>query len=75
MDDKAINRHYGISGILDSIMRGLESSGKDLHALKIDDLAPIDEFHTRGKESTIEIAHLAQIQPNQLLLCCQVLKI
>jgi hypothetical protein len=30
MDDKAINEHYGISGILNSILNGLESSGKDL---------------------------------------------
>ncbi|MDH5463915.1 MAG: hypothetical protein OEW49_06360 [Nitrosopumilus sp.] len=49
MDDKAISKHYGISGILNSIIRGLESSGKDLHALNLDDLASIDEFHTRGK--------------------------
>jgi len=68
MDDKAINKHYGISGILDSITRGLESSGKDLHALNLDDLAPIDEFHTRGKESTIEIADLAQIQRHHKVL-------
>ena len=68
MDDKAINKHYGISGIMDSIVRGLESSGKDLHALNLDDLAPIDEFHTRGKESTIEIANLAQIYPNHNVL-------
>jgi len=59
MDEKAINKHYGVSGILNSIIHGLESSGKDLHALNLDDLAPIDEFHTRGKESTIEIADLA----------------
>ena len=68
MDDKAINKHYGISGILNSILEGLESSGKDLHALNLDDLAPIDEFHTRGKESTIEIADLAQIQPHHKVL-------
>ncbi len=68
MDDKAIGKHYGIRGILNSIIRGLESSGKDLHALTIDDLAPIDEFHTRGKESTIEIGNLAQIQPHHKVL-------
>ena len=68
MDDKAINEHYGISGILNSILDALESSGKDLHALKPDDLAPVDEFHTRGKESTIEIAHLAQLQSHYNVL-------
>ena len=68
MDDTAISEHYGIKGILNSILKGLESSGKDLDALKIDDLAPIDEFHTRGKESTIEIADLARIQSHHKVL-------
>ena len=68
MDDKAINKHYGISGILNSILDGLESSGKDLHSLEPNDLSPIDEFHTRGKESTIEIADLAQLQPHHTVL-------
>lgn len=63
MDENAINNHYGISGILYSILDALESSGKDLQALKPDDLAPIDEFHTRGKASTVEIANLASLQP------------
>ena len=62
MDDEAVSSHYGISGILDSILKGLESSGKNLQSLVPNDLAPIDEFHTRGKESTIEIANLAQLQ-------------
>ena len=68
MDDKEISKHYGISGILNSILEGLESSGKDLHSLTPDDLSPIDEFHTRGKESTIEIANLAQIHPHHNVL-------
>ena len=68
MDDEAINRYYGISGIFDSILDALESSGKDIHALKPEDLAPVDEFHTRGKESTIEIANLVQLQPHHSVL-------
>ncbi len=68
MDDVAINKHYGISGILDSILNGLESSGKNLQSLEPNDLAPIDEFHTRGKESTIEIANLAQLKPHHNVL-------
>ncbi len=68
MDDQAINKHYGISGILNSILDGLESSGKNLHTLEPKDLSPIDEFHTRGKESTIEIASLAQLQPHHKVL-------
>ena len=68
MDDEAISKHYGISGILDSILKGLESSGKNLQSLVPNDLAPIDEFHTRGKDSTIEIANLAQLQSHHNVL-------
>jgi MPBQ/MSBQ methyltransferase len=68
MDDKAINNYYGISGILNSILNGLESLGKDTHSLKPEDLSPIDEFHTRGKESTIEIAQLAQLNSHHKVL-------
>ena len=68
MDDEAVSNHYAISGILDSILKGLESSGKNLQSLVPDDLAPIDEFHTRGKESTIEIANLAQLQSHHNVL-------
>ena len=68
MDENAVNNHYGISGILKSILDGLESSGKDLNSLTPGDLAPIDEFHTRGKESTIEISKLAEIQPDHSIL-------
>jgi len=68
MNDEAVRNHYGISGILDSILKGLESSGKNLQSLVPNDLAPIDEFHTRGKESTIEIANLAQLQSHHDVL-------
>jgi len=68
MDENEINSHYGISGILNSILNALKSSGKDLESLKPDDLAPIDEFHTRGKVSTIEIANLASPQPHHKVL-------
>lgn len=62
MDEESVNAHYGLSGILDSIIKALETSGKSLDSLEPSDLAPIDEFHTRGKESTIEIANLAQLE-------------
>ena len=68
MDDIAVGNHYGIGGILDSIIKGLESSGKNIQSLVPGDLSPIDEFHTRGKDSTIEIATLVQLQPDHKVL-------
>jgi ubiquinone/menaquinone biosynthesis C-methylase UbiE len=68
MDENAINKHYGISGILNSILDALESSGKDLESLQPEDLSPVDEFHTRGKESTLELVKLAQFEPHHQVL-------
>ena len=68
MDDAAVSNHYGISGIMDSILNGLEKAGKSLDSLIPSDLSPIDEFHTRGKESTIEIASLGKIQSHHKVL-------
>lgn len=56
-----IDRHYTGSGsLLERIETALRVAGKDLNALQVDDLAPVDEFHSRGRESTLELARLAQ---------------
>ena len=68
MDEQAINRHYGISGILDSILKGLEGSGKNLESLVPEDLAPIDESHTRGKESPLKLPILHNSNNNIMFL-------
>jgi len=62
-DDKAIDSHYGIGGLLQAILDGLAASGIDCDALGPADLAPVDEFHTRGKEATLELAARAQLRP------------
>jgi sarcosine/dimethylglycine N-methyltransferase len=58
-----INRQYGGVGILDAILRALSGMGKDLNQLWPKDLAPVDEFHVRGREATVELAHLAGLGP------------
>lgn len=56
-----IDRHYTGSGsLMDRIETALRAAGKDLNELQVDDLAPVDEFHSRGRESTLELARLAQ---------------
>ena len=53
---------------MEKIEAGLEAAGKELDSLSVDDLAPIDEFHTRGRESTLEVAELAQLSSSDLVL-------
>jgi len=66
--DDAIASHYGIGGLLQSILDGLAASGIDCSCLRPADLAPIDEFHTRGREATLELAALAGLRPGLELL-------
>jgi ubiquinone/menaquinone biosynthesis C-methylase UbiE len=66
--DALVNEHYGFGGIMEKIEAGLRSAGKDLSSLTVDDLAPIDAFHTRGRESTVEVAELANLKSSDRVL-------
>ncbi len=46
-----INDHYTVGSLLDEILRILAGMGKDLNRLRPRDLAPVDEFHVRGREA------------------------
>ncbi len=68
MKDKLIAQHYESGKLLENILKGLEASGKDVHHLKVGDLAPVDEFHIRGRESTVEVANLAGFSAGERVL-------
>ena len=50
--------HYGKGGLLDRMLAALHLAGKNLSHLTIDDLAPVDEFHSRRRLATQELAAL-----------------
>jgi len=58
-----IERHYGRGGLLDRILTALKEAGKDIDRLTIDDLGPIDEFHSRRRLATAELAKLLGPKP------------
>ncbi len=68
IDPLAVDRHYGFGGIMEMIEVGLELAGKNLDSLTVDDLASIDEYHTRGRESTLEVVQLANLRASDLVL-------
>ena len=63
-----VSEHYTVSDLEDRILDALEAAGLDLGALTVDDLAPVDQFHIRGRMATEELAQWAEIQPGHLLL-------
>jgi ubiquinone/menaquinone biosynthesis C-methylase UbiE len=66
--DELVDKQYGIGEILEKIESGLKLAGKDVNSLTVDDLAPIDEFHTRGREATREVAELVNLKASDLVL-------
>lgn len=63
-----VAQHYGKSGLLDRILAALREAGKDLDHLTIDDLAPLDEFHSRRRKATEELAGMLAPTPTDHVL-------
>lgn len=63
-----VEHHYSKGRILDSILSALRETGKDLARLKPLDLAPVDEFHIRGREASVELARRASFKPGARVL-------
>ncbi len=60
--------HYGRSELQDALLSALKSAGKDVDNLTFDDLAPIDEFHVRGLDATLELGRAMSLSPNTQIL-------
>lgn len=65
---RSVQRHYGHTGILESILTALELHGIDTQHLQLDHLAPIDEFHVRAREASAELANHIQWSPGMRVL-------
>jgi ubiquinone/menaquinone biosynthesis C-methylase UbiE len=48
--------HYATAGLLDRILAALTQAGKDINNLTIADLGLVDEFHSRRRRATEELA-------------------
>jgi ubiquinone/menaquinone biosynthesis C-methylase UbiE len=66
--DTHVEQHYGRGRILDSILSALHAAGRDIARLRPEDLAPIDEFHIRGREATVELARRGYLQAGSRVL-------
>jgi SAM-dependent methyltransferase len=64
----AVERHYGREGLSEAIRAALANLGKDPRQLTPEDLAPIDEFHVRGRAATLELAEKLKPTSQSLVL-------
>jgi MPBQ/MSBQ methyltransferase len=65
---KHIHSYYSPNDLYNKIIDGLNTIGKDLAMLTLDDLQPVDEFHIRGDTATKELIKLAKFTPEMHIL-------
>jgi len=56
-----VRAHYGATGLTDRLKSALAALGPEHQPLAIQQLAALDQFHTRGLAATAELAELAGI--------------
>src|SRR5947208_11436454 len=65
---QAVAEHYKKRALGDAILTALKAAGKDIERLTPDDLAPVDEFHSGGRNATVRLAQLAGINGSERVL-------
>jgi SAM-dependent methyltransferase len=66
--NETIREHYTRSDLGSIILAALAKAGKDANRLTPEDLAPIDEFHIRGRAATLELARAANVDATKRVL-------
>src|SRR5215207_5996267 len=54
--EERVAQHYERGDLEQAILDALVASGKDVERLTADDLSPVDEFHTGGRQATVDFA-------------------
>jgi ubiquinone/menaquinone biosynthesis C-methylase UbiE len=67
-DYRSIGEHYASDDLAVAILTALHKAGNDLDSITAQDLTPVDQLHTRGKDATLELAHLAGVTPEMRVL-------
>src|SRR5215472_5658740 len=65
---QAVAEHYKKRALGNVILAALKAAGKDIEHLTPDDLAPVDEFHSGGRNATVRLAQLARINGSDRVL-------
>lgn len=63
-----VEQHYARSDLEDAVLEALAAAGKDIEHLQPDDLAPVDEFHSGGRQATAEFAAQLSLAPHLHIL-------
>lgn len=67
-DYRSVGEHYAHDGLAAAILAALHEAGRDPDCITAQDLTPVDQLHTRGKDATLELARLAGVTPEVRVL-------
>ena len=66
--EQTVAQHYTHGSLEAALLDGLRRGGKNAERIDPDDLAPGDEFHSGGREATVEFADQLGLRPGMELL-------
>ncbi|MGH2548045.1 MAG: class I SAM-dependent methyltransferase [Thermomicrobiales bacterium] len=67
-DELTVEQHYGNDSFTNRITAALETAGFTGNDITWSDLAPLDQFHTRGLPASRELAAMLEIAPGSTIL-------
>ena len=67
-NERTVEGHYSIGGLMERVRQAAETLGLDWDMLTAADLAPIDQFHIRGREATLEMIALSDFSSGMHVL-------
>lgn len=66
--EEEVATHYTGADRTRVILDALRAAGKDPDHLSVEDLAPVDEFHIRGRQATVELGQALGLSADQHVL-------
>jgi ubiquinone/menaquinone biosynthesis C-methylase UbiE len=63
-----ISTHYTHGNLIAAIRSGIESLGKTVNSVTVDDLAPVDEFHIGGRQASEHFLGQLDLTPEKHIL-------
>src|SRR5262245_195881 len=63
-----VSKHYTHGNLVAAIQGGIESLGKTIESVTVDDLAPVDEFHIGGRQASEDFLGQLDLSPETQVL-------
>jgi len=65
---QSVAEHYTHGDLIAAVRSGIESLGKNINSVTVDDLAPVDEFHIGGRQASEEFLGQLDLTPARQVL-------